>query len=130
MARLRTEKYGPSSINLAELEAWCSERKQIPENLDQVFVADFSHGINNNKLRFFRLFLTTKRLLLNAPKTKHLTIDATYKLIYQGFPVIQFGTTDREKHFHPFGLAITSNETHEDFRFVFDSLKVVVEKEK
>ena len=56
-------------------------------------------------------------------KTKHITIDATNKLIFQGFPVLLFGTTDRRKHFHPFGIAITSNEAKADFQFVFESLK-------
>ena len=61
-------------------------------------------------------------------KTSHISVDATYKLIYQGFPVLLTGTTDIMKHFHPFGLAITSHETSEDFAFVFNSLKDVASK--
>ena len=27
----------------------------------------------------------------------------TYKLIWQGYPVLICGTSDRDRHFHPFG---------------------------
>ncbi|RMZ97193.1 hypothetical protein BpHYR1_035571 [Brachionus plicatilis] len=36
------------------------------------------------------------------------------------------GTADRQKHFHPFGICISTNETGDDFRFLFESLKKVV----
>ncbi|RNA43610.1 hypothetical protein BpHYR1_005567 [Brachionus plicatilis] len=35
------------------------------------------------------------------------------------------GTTDRRKHFHQFGICITSNETGQAFRFVFEAMKKV-----
>ncbi|CAF4641731.1 unnamed protein product [Rotaria sp. Silwood2] len=38
--------------------------------------------------------------------SSHLCSDATYKLVWQGFPVLIIGTTDLNKAFHPFGLAI------------------------
>ncbi|RNA29252.1 hypothetical protein BpHYR1_046834 [Brachionus plicatilis] len=40
--------------------------------------------------------------------------------------IIMIGTTDRRKHFHPYGICITSNETGHAFRFVFEALKKVV----
>jgi hypothetical protein len=41
--------------------------------------------------------------------------DAIYKLVWQGFPVLIVGTTDRDKHFHSFGLAVTTTEQINDF---------------
>jgi hypothetical protein len=45
--------------------------------------------------------------------------DATYKLVYEGFPIITIGTVNKEKCFHPFGLAVCSDETLTEFSFVF-----------
>jgi hypothetical protein len=61
-------------------------------------------------------------------KSKHILADATYKLIDEGFPVLTIGTTDRDKHFHPFGLAVCTNEDEHDFFYMFDSLKKAAER--
>jgi hypothetical protein len=37
-------------------------------------------------------------------------IDGTYKITYQGFPLLIVGTTDMNREFHPFGLMITKRE--------------------
>lgn len=47
--------------------------------------------------------------------------------MWQGFPVLQFGTTDKSRKFHPFGLAVCSHETAVDFEFVFTSLKIALQ---
>lgn len=52
--------------------------------------------------------------------------DATYKLVWQGYPVLQIGTTDLHRKFHPFGLAVCTHETQADFKFIFGSLKKAV----
>lgn len=49
--------------------------------------------------------------------------DATYKLTFEGFPVLTVGTTDRHRAFHPFGIAITSDEQEADFAFMFKAIK-------
>ena len=41
----------------------------------------------------------------------------------KGFPVLLCGTTDAQKRFHPFSLSICSNETEEDFYFIFNAVK-------
>lgn len=52
-----------------------------------------------------------------------LHADATYKCVWQGYPVLIVGTTDADRHFHHFGLAICMNEATADFEFVFSALK-------
>ena len=49
--------------------------------------------------------------------------DSTYKLDYEGFPVLTVGTTDRHRSFHPFGLALTTDEQEADFAFMFKAIK-------
>ena len=67
---------------------------------------------------YFRFVVTTKRLLANVLKTKHIC----YKLIWLGFPVLIVGTTDKAKRFHPFGIGVTSSETSTDFAFIFHAI--------
>ena len=49
--------------------------------------------------------------------------DATYNLIVEEYPTMTVGTTDRDKHYHPFGIGVTSNETEDDFKFIFQSVQ-------
>ena len=68
---------------------------------------DDQENIDENK---FQIFLSSVRLLNVASISLHVHADATYKLIWHGFPVLIVGTTDMKKVFHPFGLDICSNE--------------------
>ncbi|CAF3969984.1 unnamed protein product [Rotaria sordida] len=70
----------------------------------------------------FRFFVTTKRLF-NASISNNIHIDATYKLIWQGFPCFIIGTTDMIKQFHPYGFAVCSNEKEKDFEFIFSCIR-------
>jgi len=49
-------------------------------------------------------------------------LDATYKVVWQGCPLMVFGTSDHNQVFHPYGLAVCNAESTEDFRFIFQSL--------
>jgi hypothetical protein len=114
----KKSQFDSNHINVAELEAWCQNISEIPEDLDQAFCAKFEKRIHSDQLNFFR-----RRLLESAQKANHVHADATYKLISEGFPVILIGTTDRQKRFHPLGLSITYNEKGDDFAFGFNSIK-------
>lgn len=71
-----------------------------------------------------KLIISTKKLLNNLQKTDMIQRDATYKLIWQGYPVMVIGASDKNKLFHPCALAICQRETEEDFSFIFNSLKM------
>ncbi len=49
--------------------------------------------------------------------------DSTYKLVWQGYPVMLVGTSDKMKIFHPFAIAICQSERASDFAFIFDALQ-------
>ncbi|RNA03118.1 hypothetical protein BpHYR1_015331, partial [Brachionus plicatilis] len=67
--------------------------------------------------------MTTNRLIDLINKRKIVVIDATYKVIFQGYALIVAGTVDIERHFHPVCVAICTRETEDDYEFVFNSLK-------
>ena len=126
---LKNKLYGKISISLGELEEWAKTNDKVPEDEDEPFVCGFeSHYDGPVESRYFRLALTTKRLLTNSQQSDLVQADATYKLIWQGFPVLIAGTTDLQRQFHPLCLAICSSETESDFCFLFKSLKNVVSK--
>lgn len=62
--------------------------------------------------------------LLNLFKSvEKLCIDSTYKLNWNEFLLTILGTIDRNKKFHPVAFACTTNETVDDYAFVFDAVK-------
>lgn len=76
----------------------------------------------------FRYYMSTKRLLRLASNSKHICADGTYKLNWHGFPLIVLGTTDLDRHFHSFGIAVVTNETKNDYKFAFDSINIGLAK--
>lgn len=130
---LNSQKFGRSSISLGEIEAWCEEKSIIPENEDEGFIVNYEIDTKEEDNPLFRFYVSTKRLLNLATFSTKLHADATYKLVWQGFPVLVCGTTDLGRHFHHFGISVCVNEKQEDFEFVFktikDSVKTIFNKE-
>ena len=135
---LKKKIYGDVVISLGELLKWCESNSAVPEDLDEGFVVkhegfcnfefkpiddDDDDDDNDENGMVFRFFITTKRLLNMAIKLNHITTDATYKLIWLGFPVLVVGTTDKNNVYHPYGIGVSTNETAEAFKFMFNSIK-------
>jgi hypothetical protein len=74
-------------------------------------------------------FTNMKILSLAKEKNVVFHIDCTYKVIKQLYPLIVFGITDIDHHFHPIALMITSHEQTIDFVRFFRSLNKLI-KEK
>ena len=107
------------------LVVWCEENGQLPPNDEKhrMFVIGYDCGEN-----YFRLFVSTRYLLSFAGYSDCIHIDATYKLIWNGYPGFVVGITDSERAFHPLGFGICSSESTEDFRFIFLNLAKGVEQ--
>ena len=56
---------------------------------------------------------------------KILATDGTYKLVYEGFPILMVGTVDLNREYHPYGILITKTEDHEDYKFMCSRLKIL-----
>ena len=126
IASHKKKTLGKSTIKLHEVLEWCQANSSIPDDYDEVFTGKYDIFERDpiKKTQVIRVFFTTKRLLSIATINKrHLCTDATYKLIWQGFPVLIVGTTDKDKKFHPFGTAVCTFEDENDFAFIFNSVK-------
>lgn len=122
---LRLKKFGAATVSAADLVSWCEERTDLPSDVDEVFVVDFqvradSYDVNEQQVR---VVLSTRRLLSFCKESRMVQCDATYKLLWNGFPVLIAGTTDCSRVFHPFVLSVTTGETAQDFEFIFRAIR-------
>lgn len=111
----------PSVISLGELEKWLIDHSAIPEDENEPYV--IFYYVYECETPIFRFGVSTKSLQKLSTVATNIHADATYKIIWQGFPVLVVGTTDKTKKFFPFCLAISSSERKEDFKMLFEELK-------
>uniref|UniRef100_A0A914WG57 MULE transposase domain-containing protein n=1 Tax=Plectus sambesii TaxID=2011161 RepID=A0A914WG57_9BILA len=121
LAALRQKKYGSSKATFGKLYQWCIKRLKILEDMNTPFVQQVFE--NSNKRPKIRILFTTKRLISLTTLASNMHADATYKLNWNGYPVIVMGCTNKFGWFHPFCLAITTAETETDFAFIFLMIK-------
>lgn len=124
LQRFKKQNYGPSFMAIGDFDSWCLQRSALPSasEPDTPFVVRQTFGLNADPNASIRVFISTRRLLELSLKSDILHADATYKLNWEGLPTMVVGTTDQDRHFHAFGLGITSGETAEDFAFIFQSV--------
>lgn len=133
ISKYKNIKFGRSKISLGELEQWCLDFNTVPESDDSPFIVSYQIIYDDDEDIYsdeedsnckFRIFISTKRLLQMASKVTILHADATYKLVWQGFPILVIGTSDYDRHFHIIGLALCTNEKTADFKFLFKSINI------
>lgn len=125
IASLRKAKFGDSKISMGELEAWIVKNSAEPTNPHDAFV--INHELEFEKPHF-RFVISTKHLISNLMLSSVLHADATYKIIWQGFPVLFVGVTDRDRHFHIVALAVSVTEKTEDFTFLFRAIQIAAKQ--
>ena len=87
---LRKNKFGGSHMTYADLDVWLEENEKIPgegeEFLCNPFVIKSKIDIDGKVLQnsCIRISMSSRILLLNAMRRKHVCTDATYKVIYKG----------------------------------------------
>lgn len=114
-------------INVGDLMKWCEAHSSYPDNDDEAFVLAHECSAISDKDMQFRFCLSTPTLLRKFIGLKQISIDATYKLNWNGFPLIILGTVDRAKKFHPLVYACSTNETTNDYTFIFESIQTAIE---
>lgn len=119
LSERRRAKYGNQSISLGELEAWILSHTKLPMDSNEVFV--ISYNIDDESTPAFHFAISTKYLIEISKDAS--VVHATYKIIWQGFPVFVCGTTDQNQKLHPLCLAVASNEQKEDYKLIFQGLQ-------
>lgn len=125
--KYRNEKYGDSSISLGELSQFMGDRMVVPDDEDQAFVLKMETSTEDDHEnlceRWFRFFITTKRLLMRSVDAKIIHADSTYKIMVEGFALNVFGTSDANKKFHLIGFSFCTKEDEADYIFSFESIR-------
>lgn len=124
----KKKNVGLATTTMNDLLEFYENNKNIPEDDDTAFVANFERSERGSKEKWFRFYMTTKRLLKNAKNGKIIHADGTYKVTIQNYNLLVVGTTDAKQSFHLAGLTISTHERAEDYRFVFNTLKDVMQK--
>lgn len=125
LAEERKRRAGPQIISLSDFDGWCKSHTGIPENDNDSFVLNHEVIYKNEGLGTapqFRVFITTKKLLNNARNTNFICADATYKIVWEGYPALVLGTTNINRQFALIGIGLCSGEAENDFHFMFSSL--------
>lgn len=85
------------------------------------YVLDATYDHSNGS---FVIVLSTIRLSTYNPGDVVHT-DATYKCMWNKYPVILMGFSDKNRKFHTTIMAVSSHETTKEFQFIFETWKKV-----
>ncbi|OXA36979.1 hypothetical protein Fcan01_28252 [Folsomia candida] len=94
--RVIRKRMGPPILSIGQLCEFCDENEPIPMDSDQPYIIG---KVIDAEQKTFQVIASTVRLLQNSSKSKVLHADATYKLVFEGFPVLVVGTSDKDRHF-------------------------------
>ncbi|KAG4073405.1 hypothetical protein HA402_005568 [Bradysia odoriphaga] len=116
--------FGEAPITMRQLTKFVENHSRIPEQMDDAFVVGFERSPRNQQSeRFFRLFISTPRLLEMAANAKFINADATHGLTTEKVSLLAFGLTDMNTKFHFTGLTLSNHEATDDYSFSFHSLR-------
>lgn len=99
LKKLSDSKTSKEKLNCGSLEKWLEENTAVPDSDTKAFVMNYEMNYENEENIDFRFVVSSKQLLSNAIKANKVHADATYKLIWQGFPVLVVGFTDMHRKF-------------------------------
>lgn len=136
LQKLRDEAFGTKILYLNELEQWANDNSSVPDDDDdQAYVAG---SFFDYRQKEFSIVVTSKRLLFQAQNADFIQADATYKLNWNGFPLLVAGNSDKNrvfilnfysiqsfKNFHPVCFALTSHEKQSNFSVLFGVIKTI-----
>ncbi|CAF3926247.1 unnamed protein product [Rotaria sordida] len=121
-SRLKTRK---NIISIDDLQKWCNQYLNCPssDKLHDIFVP-YYEAIDVDHIF---ICITARQLLSMCKYSSILAIDCTYKITWNELPLLVFGTSDFNRHFHPLGLClISTDEAADTFKTLFRVLKSCV----
>ncbi|CAF1029452.1 unnamed protein product [Didymodactylos carnosus] len=72
--------------------------------------------------------MITRQLVSIGSLSSLLQVDATFKVNWNELSLLVFGSSDSNRHFHPYGVAlISTDEAADSYMHVFQTLKQVVQ---
>ena len=95
----------PEIFSVYDLRQWCQTHNHTTD-LHSTFVPYYT--VNNIDDVF--VCFTKKQLFQQFRCTSYLQVDATYKITWNDLPLLVFGSTDLNRRFKTFGIALVSSD--------------------
>lgn len=126
---MKTSNILPFRMTSADLKQFCLEHCSMPGDLDKAYVFSFDLADEElcKDLPVFRVLFSTRRLLQTGLQGRYWHVDATYKIVWQGYPVLVLGTCDQAKQFHPITFMLAQGETEEDYTYLLRKTRFVLQ---
>jgi hypothetical protein len=104
------------------LKKWCQDKSivQLESSIDSFFIAEL---IINIKTKTFRILIIIRRLLQLESEARMIYTDATYKVLWHGFPAFIIEFADAAYTFYSCELALCSSETANDYEFILSTFQ-------
>lgn len=120
--RKHTEENIEPTVSIGDLIAWARSLRTVPEDIDTPFVISMT-----NLSTKFNIVFSTLRLLSHASRDVY-SADTTYQTHWQGFPLNLVGCYDAMGQFHVLAAGLSSNETSNDYSFLFGAVRTAASK--
>ncbi|XP_037047352.1 uncharacterized protein LOC119082090 [Bradysia coprophila] len=118
---------GSTPLTMRKLTDFVKSHMQVPTDDDTPFVILFERSPpQQSHNKFFRFFISTKRLLKNAADSNIVHADATHKVTTEKIPLIAVGVTDYNSKFHFAGMTLSNHEASDDYKLSFEGLRTGV----
>ena len=109
----------PKIFSVFDLREWCNDHQDGTVPLSTFVPFCFINDIND----LFVLF-TTKELIRQIQYSSLSQVDGTYKLKWNELPLLVFGTSDCNRSFRPFGVALVCEyESSPCYQHLFNCLR-------
>lgn len=120
----KRKQYGDEPLTMRQLGDFVNEHMEVPDDEDESFVMFFERSPSSQPdNKYFRRFVTTKRLLRNAAHMRIAHFDATEKIMVEKCYLLVAGTTDMNRAFHLIGITLSSHQDTNSYQFTMNSVK-------
>lgn len=120
----KNSQYGQNPISMNQITEFFNEHSAVPQDEDVAFIVNFERSPSYQQNdQFFRLFVSTPRLLRMAVDATIIHSDATHKVTTEKLPLLAIGVTDINKVLHFTGLTLSCKEKIADYEFTFNAFK-------
>lgn len=126
--KFKKKEYGKNPITMRQLQDFINQHTEMPDDIDESFIVIFERSPPDEKEKYFRFFISTRRLLAMAANAKNIHADSTHKVTTEKLPLIVIGSTDIQNKFHLIGVTVTSHERAVDYEMSFKAVKLGVQK--
>ena len=117
----RRRQFGAvGNVTLHSLEQFCTQYSAVPNCIDEGYIIGSTFAVSPSDTGTFVIVFSTVRLSrLAIGDIVHS--DCTYKCTWNGYPVTMIGFSDKDQIFHPILIAVSSQETIVEFKFIFET---------